>query len=93
MAASKIECSVDRLISPGTTNRRQMVGVWSFSEIRSWMSVLPGVRRAWAPMPEHYETGRKNSSDVGQCLIITAGPNRVDIPNPVAALNKLDLSP
>jgi hypothetical protein len=30
-----MEWSFDSLISPGTTSLRQMVGVWSFNEIRS----------------------------------------------------------
>jgi hypothetical protein len=58
-----------------------MVGMWSFSEIRSWMAVFPGVRRAWATMPEDYETEQKTSSEVGPFLVITVGPNRVDIPS------------
>jgi hypothetical protein len=57
-----------------------MVGVWSFNEIRSWMAVLPGVRRAWATMPEDYGTGGIPSSEVGPVLMITVGPNQVDIP-------------
>jgi hypothetical protein len=77
-----MEWSLVSLISPGTTSRRQMIGVWSFSEMCSWMAVLPEVRRAWATMPEDYGTGQNSSSEVGPFLVITVGPNQVDIPKP-----------
>jgi hypothetical protein len=82
MAAWKIKCSLDSLMSPGTTSRRQMVGVWFFSEMRSRIASCLVCFESGRPCPNVMGPDRKPAQRWG-FLVNTVGPNHVDIPRPL----------